>query len=223
MSYDPRNPYYQAMLRQAAQAAASGMVSGLDFGAAHGVGNFDFVGNFPAYPYAPQEVAGMDFVGAAMQKAAMMQAPMYRPAAMPFAQGVAIPPPGVYTTDNSPRVPRRKPAGFPLATIPQGGSTVLAQMLPTEVIRPERLVIVDASGFTLTDVFVDDIKVGSQSQNIGQGSIPASVFDTLAFDTLIEGNTLNLGVPITVSLRLLAPALAARTFSLAIIGRSAQG
>lgn len=220
MSYDPRNPYYQMMLRQAAQAAAAGMVSGLDAG--HGVGNFDFVGNIPAYPYAPVE--GMDFVGAAMQKAAMMaQAPMYRPAATPFAHGVAIPPPGVYTTDNSPRVPRRKPAGFPIAIIPLGGQTVLAQMLPTEVIRPERLVIVDASGGTLNDVFVDDIKVGSQSQNIGQGAIPASVFDTLAFDTLIEGNTLNLGVPITVSLRLLAPAVAARPFSLAIIGRSAQG
>lgn len=209
--YNPYDPHYQAMLRAAQQAAAQGSVSGLDL-----------VGGIPAYPY----VQGFDLVGAEMAKAALM-APQrgapYMPMATPMAHGVQIPAPGVYSTENSARVPRRKTAGFPLATIPIGQTSTVAQMLPTEVIRPERLVVVDTFSGQLNDVLIDDIKIGSQSQNIGQGPISAEVFATTAFDTLIEGNTLNLGVPISISLRLAQPAQVARTFALTVIGRSVQG
>lgn len=214
--YNPYDQYQQHALRAAAEAASAGAVSGIEM-----VGAYPYVGAPPAYPY----VGGVDLVGAMAaqaqaQKLALARGAPYMPYGAPMAHGVEIPAPGVYSTENSPRVPRRKPAGFPIVTIGIGSTSAIAQLLPTEVIRPERLVIVDATSGQLSDVLVDDIKVGAQSQNIGQGPMTAEVFATTAFDTLFEGNTLNVGVPLSVSLRLTAPAISARMFALTIIGRS---
>lgn len=202
--------HYRRLIEEAARAQSAGHVSGLDF---VGIPGYPDVSGFPPYP-SGGTVHGLDFVGQAAKQAAMM----------PYAHHVQIPPAGVYSTQDAARVPRRKPAGFPLVTIAIGAVTpaVPAQLIPQEAIRPERLVIVDASGVGLDDVFIDDIKVGARSQNVGTGPIPAGAFATVAFDTLLESNTINPGITVLVALRLAAPAVVARTFSLAIIGRSAE-
>lgn len=212
---------YDEAIRQALRAHAMGAVEGLDF-----VGG-NFGAQIPGYP----NVGNLDFVGAAaaantaaMQQA-MGQAAMAAPQGgivMPWANRVMIPKAGVYSTEDAARIPRRKIAGFPIVTIPIGGTSVIAQMLPQEAIRPERLVIQDATTGSLVDVVIDDIKVGARSQNVGSGPIPAEVFATTAFDTLIEGNTVNPGISIAISLRLLAPAVVIRNFTMSIQGRSAE-
>jgi hypothetical protein len=211
MSYDPQ---FREFVRQAMEAAQRGQVSGLEQYPGQ-VNGFDIVGNLQY----PGQVNGFDIVGADALKAAMVQN------LMPAARPVAMPPPGVYSTSEGARIPRRKVLGFPLVTIALGATLPAAQpqVIPQEAIRPERLIIEDVGTGAIFDLLVDDIRVGAQSQNIGTGPIPASAFANNAFDTLFGGNTINVGLTVQVNLRLAAAAAAARTFAVSIIGVSVQG
>jgi hypothetical protein len=210
MSYNPFHNWLnaQAQAAQQAMAAQQGNVAG-------------YVGEFAPYPggYGYQnQVAGLDIVGASQYAQNMG---MQRAAAMAGNQ-VPRPPAGVFHTGDM-AIPRRKVAGMPQIVVPPSGTQGESVLLPKEVLRIERIVIACPELLPLETVTVDSITVGTQEQNVGTGPIPATIFNSLAFDTLLQGNTLNPGIPFSLKLTLLVPnAQVATRFNIAIIGSTIQ-
>jgi hypothetical protein len=67
--------------------------------------------------------------------------------------------------------------------------------VPQKPFRPERLVIepTGASAF-----LINDVKVGTDSQFVSSGAIPASIFVPQSFGVGLKGDTANVGITISV-------------------------
>lgn len=70
---------------------------------------------------------------------------------------------------------------------------------PQELFRPERLIsTVVGAAANIDDVYIDDVKTGTQSANVGSAPIPAKVFAPDAWDSSIELKSVNPGEKILV-------------------------
>ena len=165
-----------AQMQQAQAQANSGAVNGYEL-----VGNYQLVGNGMNAMVQQQPVQQMQMVRA-------MAAPNVVPS-LGFTEALQ--------TADLTRFIHQKIAGLGSQTI-GAGATVDFVLNAKEVIRIERM-LVDAA--SLAGIQVIQMSVGTRNLNLGGGSIPASVFAPTAFDTRLSAETVNPGIPFTVTIR----------------------
>lgn len=91
---------------------------------------------------------------------------------------------------------RKIPVGIDSGTtLITAGSQQTITLRPQAIFRPYRLVV---SQNIMADFVIDDVKVGSASQFVATGSLPADMFGPGAVDTELKGDTVQSGFDLIV-------------------------
>lgn len=176
-------------------ALLAGLGDDDDFGAIGSLGNAEIIGN--DYALGSMESDLDAILGAAAQAKPQQKDPraLARVAAK-MAKLREIDPNAILVRQQRLDRRRRFPLGFERKVI-TGGDTDVVTAQPQTLVRPERIVVPSNFAF---DFFVEDIKVGQQSQLVSSNPIPAAIFSEVAIDTNIHFKTAEIGNTVTMQI-----------------------